>query len=220
MLKKLRGAAWIVVPALLYGGIHMLGDWWSRAPVFADSSTLERSAAHLTTEMGAVQEALPEGELPEGMSEEALAALLDNPRVQTYFDREREKQALADYFSGGNSGLSDEQVWQLIEGIEGEGRILAYEALALKLEWLERNSDSQAEFEQASQALVEEYRSRSLQSAQAYDPYEQVPGFAAYKAEEQRIVAEVQKMDAFPQGTTRQEYLRQRLREARERLLQ
>lgn len=148
---------------------------------------------------------------------EELANLLSDPRVQTYFQREKDKQALSDYFSGGSVDLTGEEVWQLIESIEGEGRMMAYEAMALKLAWLERNSADKAEFDSAAQELVEEYRQKSSQSATEYDPYEDVPGFAEYKEAEKRIVREVQQMTAFPDGMSRQEYLRRRLQEAREK---
>lgn len=157
--------------------------------------------------------------LPEGLSQSELRELLDSPRVRTYFQREREKQALADYFGGGDSALSDEQVWDLINRIESDGRMLAYEALALKLEWLERNSVDKAEFDAAAGDLVVEYQRRAEESQHHYDPYRDVPGFADYKAAERRIVAEVQQMSVFPDGMSRQEYLRKRLQEARQQAM-
>mgnify|MGYP000542138707 CR=1 FL=1 len=148
---------------------------------------------------------------------EELAKLLSDPRVQTYFQRQKDKQTLSDYFSDEGADLTDREVWQLIESIEGEGRMMAYEAMALKLAWLERNSASKIEFDAAAQQLVEEYRQKSSQTAKEYNPYEDVPGFAEYKEEEKRIVREVQQMTAFPDDMSRQEYLRRRLQEVREK---
>ncbi|MFC6634530.1 hypothetical protein [Microbulbifer taiwanensis] len=148
--------------------------------------------------------------------QQELASLLSDPRVQTYFQRQKDKQALSDYFSDEGGELTAEEVWQLIETIEREGRMMAYEAMALKLSWLERNSASKAGFDAAARELVEEYRQKSSQSTEEYNPYEDVPGFTEYKKAEKRIVREVQQMSTFPNGMSRQEYLRERLLEARE----
>lgn len=154
--------------------------------------------------------------LPAEFSDWDLAELLENPRVQTYLQRERDKQALVDYFSGEDESLGDEEVRQLIESIESDGRVMAYEGLALKLAWLERNSSSKTEFDRRAQELVRQYRERSEQSAREYDPYEEVPGFAQYKVLEQEIIRQAQSMESFPNGMSQQEYLRKRLQEARE----
>lgn len=153
---------------------------------------------------------------PAGLSREELAGLLSDPRVQTYFQREKDKQSLHDYFNG-RGELSAEESRQLIESIEAEGRIMAYEAMALKLAWLERNSASKAEFDRAAGELVESYRQKSQQSAEEYDPYEDVPGFVEYKEMEAQVVREIQQMATFPDGMSKQEYLRMRLQEVREK---
>ncbi|WP_299946542.1 hypothetical protein [uncultured Microbulbifer sp.] len=158
-----------------------------------------------------------QSQAPEKMRGKEAARLLSDPRVKTYLSRERNKQALDAYFNQGDSSLSDEEVWQLIESIESEGRVMAYEALALKLAWLERNSVSAQAFEQAASDLVERYQRKSQQNTAAYDPYEAVPGFAEYKQREAQIVLEVQGMTHFPGGISKQEYLRRRLQEAREK---
>ncbi|MBB3063062.1 hypothetical protein [Microbulbifer rhizosphaerae] len=159
------------------------------------------------------------GPSPAKQSREDLSSLLSDPRVQRYFQREKDKRSLQDYFS--NSGeLSAEESWRLIEAIEAEGRIMAYEAMALKLAWLERNSASKVEFDRAAGELVEGYRQKSQQSVEEYDPYEDVPGFAEYKEMEAQIVREVQQMTTFPDGMSKQEYLRRRLQEARENAYQ
>ncbi|WKD49350.1 hypothetical protein [Microbulbifer spongiae] len=156
-------------------------------------------------------------QVPETMHGKEAARLLSDPRVRAYLDRERDKQALDAYFNQGESPPSAEDVWQLIESIESDGRVMAYEALALKLAWLERNSASAQAFEQAASDLVARYQRRSQQNTAAYDPYEAVPGFAEYKQVEAQIVEEVQGMTHFPEGMSKQEYLRQRLQEAREK---
>ena len=158
----------------------------------------------------------PSAEEIEELDDVALLALLEDPRVQDYLGRQQDKQALEAYFTADDSALSDAEAWTLIESIERDGRVMAYEALALKLAWLERNSASEGEFQDAARDLVAEYRERAEQSMRAYDPYEDVPGFAEYKEAERRILQEVQAMESFPDGMTRQEYLRMRLQAARE----
>ncbi|WP_308363811.1 MULTISPECIES: hypothetical protein [unclassified Microbulbifer] len=175
-----------------------------------------QSSADIPTEVTVADDSDPS---PAKQGREDLSSLLSDPRVQRYFQREKDKRSLQDYFS--NSGeLSAEESWQLIEAIEAEGRIMAYEAMALKLAWLERNSASKSEFDRAAGELVESYRQKSQQSAEEYDPYEDVPGFAEYKEMEAQIVREVQQMTTFPDSMSKQEYLRRRLQEAREKAYQ
>ncbi|MEW5248960.1 hypothetical protein [Microbulbifer discodermiae] len=154
---------------------------------------------------------------PAEMDRQEAAKLLSDPRVEAYLRKERDKLSLDDYFNGNDDTLSDQEIWQLIETIEAEGRVMAYEALALKLAWLERNSADKAAFEQAAAELVEAYREKSQRHTAEYDPYKEVPGFAEYKQREVEIVKEVQQMTSFPDGMSRQEYLRQRLQEARKK---
>ncbi|AMX01612.1 hypothetical protein [Microbulbifer thermotolerans] len=147
---------------------------------------------------------------------DALLRLLSDPRIQTYFQRQEDKLRLSAYFLSEEGSPTDEEAWRLIESIEQDGRILAYEAMALKIAWLERNSKNKTEFDAAAEAMVKEYRQKAMQSAEEYDPYKDVPGFAEYKEAERRIVQEVQQMTSFPNGMSRHEYLRHRLQEARE----
>lgn len=156
-------------------------------------------------------------ERPDTPDRDDLRALLSDPRVEKYLQREEDKGALEAYFNGDGGDHTDEEIWQLIEAIEGEGRVMAYEGLALKLAWLERNSASKAEFDAAARELMEKYRREAESSAREYDPYEDVPGFAEYKQAEQRIIERVKAMDSFPDGASRQEYLRQQLQAAREK---
>ncbi|WP_299596253.1 hypothetical protein [uncultured Microbulbifer sp.] len=145
----------------------------------------------------------------------ALDELLSHPNVIRYLEREARKERLQDYFSN-LTGDSSGEAWQLIDEIERDGGMMAYEALALKLAWLEKNSSDRADFDNASAELLERYRERAQQASDAYDPHRDVPGFAQYKDMEKRIVLEVQEMDSFPDGMSRQEYLRRRLQQARE----
>ncbi|MFV8784139.1 hypothetical protein ACNKU7_17090 [Microbulbifer sp. SA54] len=147
---------------------------------------------------------------------QSLSAVMSHPNVKRYLAREARKEALRDYFESVSGNQDKAPVWQLIDEIERDGGILAYEGLALKLAWLERHSESTEAFAKASEEVLGEYRARAEKSTGEYDPYKELPGFAHYKARERQIVAEVAGMEAFPGGVSRQQYLRQRLQEARE----
>ncbi|MFA0810530.1 hypothetical protein [Microbulbifer epialgicus] len=141
--------------------------------------------------------------------------LLNHPRVKAYLDQEQLKQALQDYFADlGN--LSSEEAWSAIEKVERENRVTGYEALSLKLAWLEKNSINETEFKQRAEELFNNYREKAQSVINRYDPHKQVPGFSTYKDLERSIVEEVQQMTSFPNGMSKHEYLRKRLQEARE----
>ncbi|QFT53448.1 hypothetical protein [Microbulbifer sp. THAF38] len=144
-----------------------------------------------------------------------MAELLDHPRVKAYLDREQLKQEIKEYFADlGN--LSSSEAWDAIEKVENENRVTGYEALSMKLAWLEKNSLNEADFKQRAEELFNLYREKAQSVISRYDPHTQVPGFSTYKDLERSIVEEVQQMTSFPNGMNKHEYLRQRLQEARE----
>ena len=145
----------------------------------------------------------------------SVDAVMSHPNVQRYLQREARKERLQGYFDDIEHGDSEE-AWRLINDIEREGGVLAYEALALKLAWLERNSADKASFDRAAKDLLETYRQRAEKAGGQYDPHRDVPGFSEYKSMERKIVEEVQAMQNFPDDMTRDEYLRKRLQQARE----
>ncbi|MFC4879188.1 hypothetical protein [Microbulbifer halophilus] len=105
-----------------------------------------------------VQQQEVAAERPDTPDGDDLRALLSDPRVEKYLQREEDKGALEAYFNGDGGDHTNEEIWQLIEAVEREGRVMAYEGLALKLAWLERNSASKAEFDAAARELMEKYR--------------------------------------------------------------
>lgn len=149
--------------------------------------------------------------------EQSLSAVMSHPNVKRYLEREARKEKLQQYFTDVSAHDNKAEVWELIGQIERDGGMLAYEGMALKLAWLERHSDSEAAFSEASEQVLAEYRARAERSVGTYDPYKDLPGFAEYKAREQDIVAEVSEMTQIPGGLSKQEYLRKRLLAARER---
>lgn len=139
--------------------------------------------------------------------------ITSHPTVVAYLNREADKQRLKDYFAG--EGKDDPAaIWALIESLEQQQRVLGFEALHLKLAWLEKQHQSRAEFDAAAQALMEDYRQRAAASGETYRP-ENIPGYTDYKARELEIIAQVNQMQSFPDGLSRAEYLRQQLLEAR-----
>lgn len=140
-------------------------------------------------------------------------ALLAHPNVKAYLAREQQKATLKQYFEQ-PSGHDPEKIYQLIESIENEGRLLGFEALNLKLAWLELNSANEDDFKQASQKLIESYKQKAEKAALNYAP-ESIKGYTKYKEMESAIVKEVMAMDSFPEGHSRQSYLRDRLLNAR-----
>jgi len=59
-------------------------------------------------------------------------------------------------------GLHDDQaIWSLIEKLERDQRIFAYEALSLKLRWLEKNVSDSDELKLRSDSLIKSYNRES-----------------------------------------------------------
>ena len=140
-------------------------------------------------------------------------ALLANPKVKAYLAKEDRKQELKDYFDN-PAGHDPEAIYQLIEHIENEGRMVAFEALSLKLAWLEKNTNDPEEFKTKSERIINEYKQKSQTMNAQYKP-ENTPGFTEYKQQEKAIIAEVNGMTDFPDGHNKQSYLRARLLQAR-----
>lgn len=140
-------------------------------------------------------------------------AWLEHPRVKAYFEKESQKQQLKDYFDN-PSGHDPQAIYSLIEKIEAEGRMVAFEALSLKLAWLEKNTTDADEFKTKSEAIINQYKQKAQQMNAQYKP-ENIPGFTQYKAQEKQIIDEVNNMSSFPDGHSKQSYLRERLLQAR-----
>mgnify|MGYP001179974871 CR=1 FL=1 len=90
------------------------------------------------------------------------------------------------------------------------------EALLLQIGLIRAVSTDEQEQKRRAEALIRRYQAlsaeREARQAQRVDP-----NFARYKAEEKRIVEEVLALQSIPDGLSRDQYLRQRLQEARER---
>lgn len=100
--------------------------------------------------------------------------------------------------------------------MESRGELALSEALLLQIALIKAVSTDENEQKRRAQALISRYQTisaeREARLAQRPDP-----NFERYKAEEKRIVEEVLALQNIPDGLTRDQYLRQRLQEARER---
>lgn len=100
-----------------------------------------------------------------------------------------------------------------IERREAEGELALNEALLLQLGMAKVLYAEEAQQKVEVERLMASYRQRSAEREALRQPDAR---FAAYKQDEARIVAEVMALTSIPGGLSRDEYLRQRLQEARE----
>lgn len=140
--------------------------------------------------------------------------LLSNEKTLAYLKKEEEKKRLQHYFEN-PTGENPQAIFELIEKIEQEGRVVGFEALSLKLAWLELNTTDEQDFQTKSEHIIEEYRKKAADSKAAHQP-SSIPGFDEYKEREQAIIQEINSMHEFPDDHTKQSYLRFRLQQARE----
>jgi hypothetical protein len=109
-----------------------------------------------------------------------------------------------------------QELSQGIDTMESRGELALSEALLLQIALIKAVSTDENEQKRRAQALISRYQAisaeREARLAQRPDP-----NFERYKAEEKRIVEQVLALQNIPDGLTRDQYLRQRLQEARER---
>jgi len=103
-----------------------------------------------------------------------------------------------------------------IDHYESNGGLSAGESLLLRSGLIKASVDDPALQAQQLADLTERYRSHADQRMQAYAAqHASDPRFQDYKARERAIVAEVMGLAAIPGGLSRDQYLRQRLQQAR-----
>lgn len=153
-------------------------------------------------------------------TEAQLQELLQNPVVKNQEQRLAFHQAYRSFVSGATE-LSPAQrenqaqaLREQIETYEQRSELAMSESLLLQLGLIQLTTDDeQAQKDQAA-ALVARYKAISAErEAKAAKPSAE---FQRYKVDEKRIVEEVLSMDSIPDGLSRDEYLRQRLQQARE----
>lgn len=105
-----------------------------------------------------------------------------------------------------------------IDRREAAGELALSEALLMQVGLVQAEGGDEAAQKARADALLARYQALSAaREAQAKAPDAR---FSRYKSEEKRIVDEVMALDSIPDGLSRDQYLRQRLQEAREQAYQ
>ena len=104
-----------------------------------------------------------------------------------------------------------------IDHYEDNGGLSAGESLLLRTGLIKATVTNEEQQAEQIAELMDRYRQHADQRMEAYaSQHAGDPRFQDYKARERTIVAEVMAMADIPGGLTRDEYLRQRLQQARE----
>lgn len=149
-----------------------------------------------------------------------LQELLQNPAVKNQEQRLAFHQAYRSFVSGA-AELSPTQresqaqaLREQIETYEQRSELAMSESLLLQLGLIQLTTDDEQTQKDQATALIARYKAISAErEAKAATPSAE---FQRYKVDEKRIVEEVLNMDSIPGGVSRDEYLRQRLQQARE----
>ena len=153
-------------------------------------------------------------------SELAPTELRDHPVVQAYHAFSEFQQHSRGFFDNADQLSEQEkqaQLRQLLDGTnkyEQEGKLVPMEALVLKLAMLRYSSRGDEDYKAKAKALIDQYKAQSDVREQAWLANPE-PQFIEYKRQENDIVKEVMAMTVIPDGLSRDEYLRQRLEQAR-----
>lgn len=112
-----------------------------------------------------------------------------------------------------------ERLSKRIDALEAQGELALSEALLMQLGLIRATESDEATQKMQAQRLIERYQQISAER-EARLAAQPDPNFEKYKAEEKRIVEEVLALQSIPDELSRDEYLRRRLQEARERSFQ
>lgn len=147
-------------------------------------------------------------------------ALLEDPRIIQFaqrldFEEELQRffQEAAELDAQQRQDRAD-QLEQQLARYEQETQVSAPEALMVRLALLQLLEQDEAAAKAAATELIERYKARSEARLEAWRSAPK-PEFVRYKVREKEIVEEVMALDRVPGGLTRDQYLRQRLLEAR-----
>lgn len=157
---------------------------------------------------------------PSTSSEPLPADLRDHPVVQAYQAFSDFQQHSRGFFDNAEKLTEQEkqaQLRQLLDGTnkyEQEGKLVPMEALLLKLAMLRYTTRGDDDYKTKAKSLIDQYKAQSDLREQAWLANPD-PNFIDYKRQEADIVKEVMAMTVIPDGLSRDEYLRQRLEQAR-----
>lgn len=140
--------------------------------------------------------------------------------VQEYYAYNEFQQQTREFFDNANELDAEQRQKQLNEIEQGtkqyeqQGKLLPMEALILKLAMLKYTASDEQDYKTRAKALIDQYQAISDAREQAWLANPD-PKFIEYKRREMDIVNEVRDMTTIPDGLSRDEYLRQRLQQAR-----
>lgn len=153
-----------------------------------------------------------------------LASLQATPQARAFRDRQRFEAEARDFFARAASLRAVERseradaLTRQIDVYEAAGGLSAGEAVLLRTALVRATVDDPARQAEEVAAITERYRTHADQRMAAFAAQQaNDPRFQAYKTREAQVVAEVMAMTSVPAGLTRDQYLRQRLQEERER---
>ena len=154
----------------------------------------------------------------------AVAGLQATPQAKEHRERERFEADAKDFFARASSlrpverSERAEALSRQIDHYEGHGGLSAGEAVLLRTALVKATVEDPARQVEEVAAIADRYRTHADQRMAAFAAQQRSdPRFQAYKAREAQVVAEVMAMTSIPAGLTRDQYLRQRLQEERER---
>ena len=147
-------------------------------------------------------------------------ALLENPETQELANRLDFEEELHTFFANAD-GLSSEEraaeaamLEQRLAEYQRKGQVSAAESLMVRIAMTKLTIEDEAAQKRALQGLIDQQNDAAQARKEAWLAKPR-PEFEAYKQREKQIVKEVMAMEKVPAGMTRNEYLRQRLLEAR-----
>lgn len=186
----------------------------------ADTEAVAPVAAAPTASAPATARAGQPGEQPPKAETETKPAV-DPALVDAYSKRlafDSEYRGFFDKASQLPEAEREAEAERLRKGLEereARGELAASESLMLQIALIQATESDPEEQKSRANALLRRYQeaSEAREKALAQQPS---PQFQRYKQDEKRIVEEVMALEAIPDGLSRNEYLRQRLQEARE----
>ncbi|MDV2077371.1 hypothetical protein [Marinobacter xestospongiae] len=199
--------------------------WHTESPApFAGETSASTPASATTAPAASTAAGAPPPQRPDQPLTPQQQALLNDPRTQALSDRLAFQDRVRSLFDQADT-LTDRQrrqqaaaVRQQLADYEQAGGVSAPEALMVKLALLNLTEADPEQRKHQAQALVNHYRQQGEQQRQAWAA-QPTPQFDQYKTQERAIVAEVMAMESFPGNLTRDQYLRQRLQQAREQTM-
>ena len=156
-----------------------------------------------------------------------MASLQATPQAQEHLERQRFEADAKDFFARSASLRAVERseradaLTRQIDKYEAACGLSAGEAVLLRTALVKATVDDPARQAEQVAAIADRYRAHADRRMAAFlEQQRNDPRFQAYKAREAQVVAEVMAATTIPAGLTRDQYLRQRLQEAREQAYQ